>query len=148
MRTSPDGIAWLKERESLRLVAYQDAGRDLDRRLRPYWSRGPQGPDDHRGASRRAAGSGSCPLRSRSSRASEGATDAVQEFDALVSFAFNCGEGALDPKECTAVRMLNAGSRRSFARNLVRWNKVKDVYDEGLAMRRADEIYQFAGGRR
>ncbi len=60
-----------------------------------------------------------------------------QEFDALVSFAFNCGAGALG--ESTLRRRLNAGEEKPkvFAEELPRWNNGGLA---GLVRRREAEV--------
>ena len=60
-----------------------------------------------------------------------------QEFDALVSFAFNCGAGALG--ESTLRRRLNAGEEKPkvFAEELPRWDNGGLA---GLVRRREAEV--------
>lgn len=58
-------------------------------------------------------------------------------FDALVSFAFNLGCGAL--KGSTLLRLLNAGDHPAAAKQFVRWNKAGDKVLAGLTRRRAAE---------
>lgn len=64
-------------------------------------------------------------------------------FDALVSFAFNCGAGAL--AESTTLRLLNAGDLQGAADALLLWDKRRDpasgelVEDGGLLSRRRAE---------
>jgi lysozyme len=67
-----------------------------------------------------------------------------QQFDALVSLAFNIGLGAY--RESTLLKKLNAGDHVGAACQFVRWNKVGGQYNEGLALRRAAEMYMFARG--
>jgi lysozyme len=144
MKTSLDGKLWIRERESLRLKAYPDSG--------GVWTIGYGHTAGVTEGMTITPAQANAFLDQDLVKCERAVDEHVRvplkqcEFDALVSFAFNCGPGALDPAECTAIRMLNAGSRRGFARNLARWNKVKGQYNEGLAMRRADEVYQFAGG--
>lgn len=67
------------------------------------------------------------------------------EFDALVSFAFNCGEAAL--KGSTILRRLNKGDRAGAAKAFHLWNKAtvkgKKVVLAGLVSRRAREASLF-----
>lgn len=144
MKTSFDGKAWIRERESLRRVAYQDDG--------GVWTIG-YGHTRTAKAGMTITTEQALVLFDQDLWGFElavlqhlGVPLAQCEFDALVSFAFNCGKGAVDPKTCTAVRELNRGNRRGFARNFARWNQDGGKYVEGLAMRRADELFQFMGG--
>ena len=59
------------------------------------------------------------------------------EFDAIVSFAFNCGNGALE--ESTFRRRINSGEDKAlcFAEEFPRWN---NGGLPGLVRRRADEV--------
>ena len=59
------------------------------------------------------------------------------QFDALVSFAFNLGEGAL--AQSTLLRLLNAGDYAGAAAQLDRWNKAGGRVLPGLVRRRAAE---------
>ncbi len=65
------------------------------------------------------------------------------EFDALVSFAFNVGGGAFAGS--TLLRKLNAGDRIGAADQFVRWNKSKGVELAGLTKRRLAERNMFMG---
>ena len=62
------------------------------------------------------------------------------EFDALVSFAFNTGSGAL--QESTLRKRLNRGDPKSavFAEELIRWVNGANGPLEGLVRRREAEI--------
>lgn len=59
------------------------------------------------------------------------------QFDALVSFAFNLGEGAL--AQSTLMRLLNAGDYAGAAAQFDRWNKAGGRVLPGLVRRRAAE---------
>lgn len=65
---------------------------------------------------------------------------AQNEFDALVSFAFNVGIGALE--DSTLRKRLNAGEPKAkvFKEELPRWNKGGSGVMEGLVRRRAAEV--------
>jgi lysozyme len=150
MKTSTEGILWIKQRESCRLVAYRDeAG---------VWTIGyghtKTAKEGMQITATRAEQLLAIDLLDYEQAVVKYVTPQLRqcEFDALVSFSFNEGAGALDPKTCTAIRELNAEHRAGFARNLVRYCKVKKAgvltYDEGLAMRRSEELYQFMGGAR
>lgn len=59
------------------------------------------------------------------------------QLDALVSFAFNLGEGAL--AQSTLLRLLNAGDYAGAAAQFERWNKAGGRVLPGLVRRRAAE---------
>lgn len=59
------------------------------------------------------------------------------QFDALVSFAYNCGNGAL--KTSTLLKKLNAGDVRGSADEFLRWNKSNGKVLNGLTRRREAE---------
>ena len=63
------------------------------------------------------------------------------QFDALVSFTYNEGTGALDGS--TLLRKLNGGDTVGAARELPRWNKSDGGVVDGLVNRRADEVRLF-----
>ena len=59
------------------------------------------------------------------------------QFDALVSFTFNCGGGAL--KSSTLLKKLNKGDYTGAANELLRWNKASGKVLAGLTRRRKAE---------
>lgn len=59
------------------------------------------------------------------------------QFDALVSFAFNVGCGAL--KSSTLLRLLNNGDTEAAAAQFGRWNKAAGRVLAGLTRRRGAE---------
>lgn len=65
------------------------------------------------------------------------------EFDALVSFAYNIGLGALG--KSTLLRLLNAGDKAGAARQFERWNKAGGKVLAGLTRRREAERKLFEG---
>lgn len=67
-----------------------------------------------------------------------------QQFDALVSFAFNVGTGAF--RESTLLRKLNAGDYDAVPTQLNRWVKAGERTLEGLVRRRAAEGALFSRG--
>lgn len=146
MRTSQSGINMIKSHEGLRLRAYQcPAG---------VWTIGygstyavTQGLEiseaDAEGRLRRDL------------RTAERAADRLVQvdlsqgqFDALVSFTFNLGAGALESS--TLLRKLNAGDYEGAQAEFPRWRnaRVNGVLTPlpGLVRRRADEAALFASG--
>jgi len=63
------------------------------------------------------------------------------QFDALVSFAYNCGDGAL--QKSSLLRLLNAGDYAGAARSFAAWNKGGGRVLPGLVTRRAREASLF-----
>lgn len=63
------------------------------------------------------------------------------EFDALTSFAYNCGEGALG--KSTILRKLNKGDRKGAAAAFHMWNKGGGRVLPGLVRRRREEAELF-----
>lgn len=63
------------------------------------------------------------------------------EFDALVSFAYNLGCGAL--RSSTLLKLLNAGNKEAAAQQFRRWNKAGGVEVAGLTRRRLAEADLF-----
>jgi lysozyme len=65
------------------------------------------------------------------------------QFDALVSFAYNCGIGNL--KSSTLLRKVNKGDFAGAAREFGKWNKAGGRVLTGLTRRRAAEATLFEG---
>ena len=65
------------------------------------------------------------------------------QFDALVSFCYNCGSGAL--KTSTLLRLHNEGKYSSAADQFLRWNKAGGKVLVGLTRRREEEREMFLG---
>lgn len=63
------------------------------------------------------------------------------QFDALVSFSYNCGSGAL--KKSTLLKKLNKGDFAGAAREFSKWNKGGGKVLPGLVRRRAAEAELF-----
>lgn len=63
------------------------------------------------------------------------------QFDALVSFSYNCGIGALT--KSTLLKKLNAGDLEGAARQFAAWNKGGGKVLKGLVRRRAAEAALF-----
>lgn len=74
------------------------------------------------------------------------------QFDALVSFVFNLGMGALEPEKSTLRRLLDAGDYAGAAKQMLRWNKEKNPetgrhrVNKGLTKRRQLEMKLFLEG--
>lgn len=141
MKTSPGGVAFIKQFEGLELHSYQcQAG---------VWSigYGTTGPD---------IGPGMLITKEEADRLFErdlaffeqGVRDCLKvqvnqnEFDALVSFAYNVGLGAFGSS--TLLRLLNDGSSRAIvASEFLRWIKADGKPSEGLKNRREKEKQLF-----
>jgi lysozyme len=67
-----------------------------------------------------------------------------QQFDAMVSFAYNLGEGSL--RQSTLLRMHNSGDYRGAAGQFGRWNHAGGRVLAGLTRRRAAESAVYASG--
>jgi lysozyme len=65
------------------------------------------------------------------------------EFDCLVSFFFNIGEGKLVGSN--TIRLLNEGDRNGFLRMHSRWTRSNGKVLPGLVKRRQDEAKLFRG---
>lgn len=65
------------------------------------------------------------------------------QFDALVSFAFNCGVGAL--RKSTLLRLLNAGDYVGAEKQFARWISKGTAAEKGLRRRRKAEALLFNG---
>lgn len=63
------------------------------------------------------------------------------QYDALVSFAYNCGVGAL--QKSTLLKKLNAGDYKAAAAQFQYWNNVNGKPVKGLTQRRASEASLF-----
>lgn len=66
------------------------------------------------------------------------------QFDALISFAFNCGTGAL--KSSTLLKKLNNKDYEGAANEFKRWNKCNGKVLTGLTSRRSAEKDLFSKG--
>lgn len=65
------------------------------------------------------------------------------EFDALVSFIYNVGDGAFS--KSTLRQKLNAGDKAGAANEFLRWNKAGGKTLDGLKRRRKAERRMFLG---
>jgi lysozyme len=67
------------------------------------------------------------------------------ELDALVSFAYNVGCGAV--RESKLLRLLNAGKKRQAADEFLNWTKRGGKSSKGLRERRIEEREMFLNGK-
>ena len=67
----------------------------------------------------------------------------AHQFDALVSFTYNCGSGNL--KKSTLLKKVNAGDFEGAALEFHKWNKAAGKTMAGLTRRRASEALMFQG---
>ena len=65
------------------------------------------------------------------------------QFDALVSFTYNCGEGNL--KKSTLLKRVNAKEFEAAAKEFIKWNKANGKVLSGLTRRRQSESLLFQG---
>lgn len=142
MKTSPSGLDAIKRFEGFRSQAYLDTGGILT-----------IGFGSTRGVTEgMVIGTKEAEERLQDDlRAAEGAVNRLvtvplsqDQFDALVSFIFNVGEGAF--QKSTLLRKLNAGDHDSVPLELMKWVHVKKKRVEGLANRRAAEAGIWAKG--
>jgi lysozyme len=148
MRISERGLDLIKDFEGLVLKAYPDPATGGDPWTIGY---GHTGPDvrpgmtiTHEEADRL--------LEEDCLKFEKGVTELIKaprllqhEFDALVSFAFNCGLGNL--KESTLLKKLNAEDYIGAANEFQKWNKAAGKVMPGLTRRRQAEERLFRGQR-
>jgi len=142
MKTSDAGTTLVKSSEGLKLIAYKcPAG---------IWTNGygHTGPDVTPGQVITQVQADALLARDLE-RFEAGVARLVQvhlsqnQFDALVSFSFNLGLGALQGS--TLLRLLNAGDYAGAAAQFPRWNKAGGKELPGLTRRRAAEQALFLG---
>lgn len=146
MITSSKGIALIASFEGCRLKAYPDPGTGGDPWTIGFGATGPgikagvvwtQEQADAR-------------LKSDLARFEKAVTTAISgkpttqgQFDALVSFAFNCGVTNL--LNSTLLRKHCAGDFAGAAKEFARWNKAAGKVMAGLTRRRAAEAALYKG---
>lgn len=147
MQTSSAGRAAIMQREGVVLTAYKDSVGILTIGVGHTSAAGP--PKVTAGLKITQAEAAS--ILSRDLAQFEAAVNAAvkapvnqNEFDALVSLAFNIGVGAF--KKSTLVRKLNAGDRSGAADQFLVWNKAGGKTLQGLVNRRKAERLQFLSG--
>lgn len=135
MHMSERGLGLIRKFEGLRLHAYADAAR--------VWTigYGHTGPDVHAGMEIEPERAEQL-LQADAARFEKGVAAIAGactqgQFDALVSFAFNIGLGAL--KSSTLLRKHRAGDHRGAAAEFGRWVHSGGRTLQGLVLRRAAE---------
>lgn len=145
MRTSAHGIAVMHYFEDCKLAAYPDPATGGD----PWtigW--GHTGPEVRKGLKWTQAQADAA-LTADLAKFERGVLELVQvginqgQFDALVSFAYNCGLANL--KASTLLRMVNACQFDDAAKQFGRWNRAAGKVMKGLTRRRAAEACLFLG---
>lgn len=146
MRTSPAGISLIKEFEGIRLQAYKCPAGIWTIGIGHTSAAGSPTVTPNMTISPRQAED----ILARDLRKYENAvTDYVtvpltqNQFDSLVSFAFNCGIGAL--KNSTLLRRLNRGEYDAVPSELMKWNKAGGKELTGLTRRRRAEAKLWRG---
>jgi lysozyme len=67
----------------------------------------------------------------------------ANQYDALVSFTYNCGANALE--RSTLLKRVNAGDHAGAAKEFHKWNKANGKALAGLTRRRASESLLYQG---
>jgi lysozyme len=139
MKTSPAGIALIEKFEGLRLRAYQDGN--------GVWSIGyghTSGVTMGRFETKEQAEADLCADIETAEAAVARLVQAPLtqgQFDALVSFAYNEGQGRL--RDSTMLKLLNAGSYALAARAFMSWDVIAGKHSASLAERRRAEVVLF-----
>lgn len=139
MNISEHGLSLIKEHEGLRLVAYQDSV--------GVWTIG-YGHTKGVQAGQEITESYAEALLKEDVRAAENCIEKLVtvpltqgEFDALCSFTFNLGCGAL--RNSTLLKKLNDSNYDGAAEEFKRWNHAGGKVLEGLTKRRLAEAQRF-----
>ena len=142
MKTSEEGVDFIKQWETLRLNAYDDGYGYLT------IGYGHTDPDVHRDLTIDEEVAEQL-LEDDLHDAEVAVEDYVDvelqqhEFDALVSFVFNVGSGNFS--NSTMLKLLNNGDRYAAALQFSRWNKSGGKVSNGLIRRRKAEQRLFEG---
>lgn len=138
MQLSEQGFNLIKQFEGLRLKAYKPVATEK------YWTigYGHCGPDIHKDmviTKEQAESFFRQDLKKFEKAVSECVKIRISQaqFDSLVSFAYNCGIGAL--KSSTLLEQLNRGNFQTAANEFLKWNKSGNTILEGLTNRRKAE---------
>lgn len=144
MKTSPKGIALIKSAEGLRLKAYPDPGTGW-----LPWTIGYGSTVGVTQAMVITEAQAELMLAADLVRFERAVERLVQvpltqgQFDALVSFTYNVGEGNFT--KSTLLRKLNAGDTAGAAEQFARWVNAAGKVLPGLVKRRAAERALFKG---
>lgn len=144
MKTSDQGIALIKEFEGCVLTAYPDPGSGGD-----PWTIGYGTTKGVVPGMKITQEEAEALLRDDLEKFEKVVDEEVKvslnqnQFDALVSFTYNVGPGAL--QSSTLLKLLNAGNYGAVGVQLLRWNKGPNGPMPGLTRRRAAERKMFDG---
>jgi len=144
MTPSPRIVAFIRDYEKCKLKAYMPTPND-----RPTLGWGSTGPDIKLGMVWTQA-IADARFSHDLDRFSTGVSGAIGrapttqgQFDALVSFAYNCGLAALNSS--TLLKLHKAGEHDAAAGQFGRWSKQAGVTLKGLVKRRAAEAAIYRG---
>jgi lysozyme len=141
MEISEAGLALIQEFEGLRLIAYQDPV--------GIWTIGWGHTRTARPGMRISVEQATALMRQDLAEFERCVFRALKrpiaqhEFDALVSWAYNIGCGAM--RSSTLIRKFNGGDKLGAADELLRWNKAGGKRLAGLVRRRRAERAMFLG---
>lgn len=145
MKTSEAGLNFIKQREAFRSEAYQDSGGVWTIGYGTTFIDGKPVQPGMKITEQEALALKAKDIEKFENIVNKSVKVALSqnEFDALVSLAYNIGGGAF--ARSTLVRKLNAGDRAGAAEEFKKWNKVKGQEVQGLTNRRNMESEMFAG---
>ena len=156
MRTSPRGIAFICSWEGFRRFPYNDGARPLPGHATIGYGtllhRGPVTRIDRlryplgvtKARARKLMGAHLSVTERQVADMTRGCSVTQPMFDALTSFAYNEGEGAL--RSSTLLRLICEGHSGLAAREFQNWDKAGGVVLPGLSRRRAAEHDIYAHG--
>jgi lysozyme len=142
MKTGPKGLALIREFEGCELKAYKDA---IGVWTVGYGHTASAGFPTPKAGMTITATEADEILKRDLTKYEKAVCDAVkvplsqEQFDALVSFAFNCGPANL--RSSTLLKKLNAGDYAAVPTQLKRWNKAGGKVLKGLTRRREAEAF-------
>lgn len=150
MKTSPAGVAFICGWEKFAATPYRDEGGKLTWGYGHCQRRGEKAPPciDEPGARALMAAD----LADAEAAVRRGITAPLtqEQFDALVSLAFNAGAAAVTPATSSIPRLINSGQVAAAGRRFELWNKVRKdgalVESAGLLKRRRAERRIFETG--
>src|SRR3990167_667104 len=142
MKTSDRGLEFIRVFEGMKLIAYPDPGTGAE-----PWTIGVGHTKGVRRGDVCTEAEAMAWLREDCAEAETCVESFVEseltqnQFDALVSFVFNCGCGNF--KASTLLRLINAGNVEGAAGQFKRWNKANGKVMAGLTRRRQAEADLF-----